>query len=428
MLSVMLAAGCKKSDELEGTGTKSGTEPIVVGIPAVTAAGEADGPVVMKTIGTSGGTISSNDGSLTLKFPAGALSSDQSITVQAITNKAPNGMTGAAWRLLPHGLEFAKPVSLEFKYKKDNQDLFAPELLMLATQVANGKWKVPENIKIQPATNTVSVELEHFSDYAFFLEYVLLDDKTVSAYEQIRLNTTLSVGLNLYCVTPVKEQLGDNDIFIPIPKKISASEGYIVEWSVNGVVNPPQEADYGYYTEAGRAHAVYRAPRKAPNRKIIDLTAKLSFPKRRGLFYLVRQVIPVDNNSFTFTGTVYNNVLPSALLIGDYLVASLTDTSVHPNMPHPGISIEEYHGPGTYSFSEKAIVTASDKDGKSWQHYTYDGNGQRIFGLGSVVITEEGPGGNFLRCKVNGILHFVGNPPGSGDLKGNIEVSFWKVE
>ena len=427
MLALTLAAGCKKSDQLGGTDTRSEKEPVTLGVAAVTTAGEASGPVVMKTIGASGGTISSHDGNLTLKFPAGALVGDQAITVQAITNKAPNGMTNAAWRLLPHGLEFAKPVTLEFKYKKDNQDLFAPELLMLATQLSNGKWQVLENVKIQPATNTVSVELEHFSDYAFFLEYILLDDKTGSAYEQIRLNTTLSVALNLYRVTPVKEKLDEDDIFIPLPHKISSNEGNIIEWAVNGVVNPPQEADYGYYTEADRAHAVYRAPRKAPNRKIIDLNAKLNFPKRKGLFYLVRQVVPVDNNSFTFKGTVHSNVLPSALLIGDYMQASLTDTSVHPKMPHLGISIEGYNGPGTYNFSEKTIVTATDKDGKSWQHYTYAGT-QLVYGPGNIVITEEGPGGNFLRCKINGTLHYVGNPPGTGDLKGTIEVSFWKVE
>ncbi|HMR83531.1 MAG TPA: hypothetical protein PKE30_10380 [Niabella sp.] len=71
--------------------------------------GSVTGTKVEKEMGASGGQITSDDGKMTIIVPAGALSSSTQFSVQRISNTNP-GSVEEAYRLLPHGENFQKPL------------------------------------------------------------------------------------------------------------------------------------------------------------------------------------------------------------------------------------------------------------------------------------------------------------------------------
>src|SRR5689334_6890130 len=79
--------------------------------PETTDKGIPNGPSVSQVIGTTGGSVTSADGLLTVSIPAGALASTKTITIQPITNNVSLGV-GGGYRLGPEGTTFAQPVTL----------------------------------------------------------------------------------------------------------------------------------------------------------------------------------------------------------------------------------------------------------------------------------------------------------------------------
>ena len=71
-----------------------------------------------KIIGANGGSLFSLDALMGVEIPAGALSADTEITIQPVTNFAPNG-NGNAYQLSPEGIKFNKPVKITFKHGKE---------------------------------------------------------------------------------------------------------------------------------------------------------------------------------------------------------------------------------------------------------------------------------------------------------------------
>lgn len=120
---VLILSGCKKAlDALIPTIPDTAT-PTAVGTPV--------GALTSKTIGNSGGSLVSADGNAELIFPAGALSNNTDISIQAITNNAPNGVANA-YRFLPEGITFLQPVTLKFHYTADDLAATLGDLMGIA--------------------------------------------------------------------------------------------------------------------------------------------------------------------------------------------------------------------------------------------------------------------------------------------------------
>src|SRR5215211_4697592 len=102
--------------------------------PSVTTVGTNSGTAVTKTIGSSGGTVVSDDGEVELIIPSGALSANTDITIQPITNNIPTGRT--SYRFTPNGQQFAKDVTIKFHYEENDVAATKPEYMQVAFQNA----------------------------------------------------------------------------------------------------------------------------------------------------------------------------------------------------------------------------------------------------------------------------------------------------
>jgi hypothetical protein len=153
---LLVASACGKSSTSTGTGR-----------PTPTAPGTPIGPPATQPIGSSGGTLTSPDGQLTLTVPPGAVPGSTSLTIQPITNLAPGGV-GNAYRLQPEGTNFSKPVTLTFKADQALAAGHAIEQLTVSTQEGKGYWlRVPAaTVTRDAAAKTVSAATQHFSDWA----------------------------------------------------------------------------------------------------------------------------------------------------------------------------------------------------------------------------------------------------------------------
>ena len=79
----------------------------------VTAFGVPLGGAISGTIGTSGGTLITNDGKVEFVFPAGALTNATDIVIQPVTSNIPFAI-GNAYSHLPENTHFIKPVILNY--------------------------------------------------------------------------------------------------------------------------------------------------------------------------------------------------------------------------------------------------------------------------------------------------------------------------
>ena len=157
VLAVVALVGCAPTEEEPAPEATAIGEPIA-GMAATSA-----------TINETGGTITSSDGRVTVKFPAGALSASATITVQPISNLAHGGV-GLAYRMT--GAEtFQQPVSLVFTYTDEELPGTAPEFLDVAFQNPEGFWQLVDSVTLDTEAKTITATTTHFTDYSFVAKF-----------------------------------------------------------------------------------------------------------------------------------------------------------------------------------------------------------------------------------------------------------------
>jgi hypothetical protein len=115
-------------------------------------------------------TIATIDGAVKISVPSGSISEPVAITADQVTLPVtvPTNevIAETTYDFGPTGTQFVAPVEVSVRY--DPAKLPAnrkEESLRLATLV-NGRWEWVKGSHVDPATNTVSGELQHFSTYA----------------------------------------------------------------------------------------------------------------------------------------------------------------------------------------------------------------------------------------------------------------------
>ncbi|SDE06092.1 hypothetical protein [Niabella drilacis] len=258
---ILIAASCKKMNLNPGTGDEDPYIPEADNNNGqITPAGEVLETAVTVTIGASGGALQSADGRLRITVPAGAVTTDRVFSIQRITNTNIAG-TGAAYRLQPHGVPFAKPVTLSFAYDTLVYEGTVPEAVGIAYQDEKGIWWGQGAVKDATA-KTLSVSTTHFSDWSLFEAFTLYPASgAVNLAQTLNLNVYNNMSDEL-AVPPVPGTLR------PIGPQQDVTAQYIKEWKLGGA---------GTLTPIG-SEAVYTAPASMPARNPVAVSVALKGP------------------------------------------------------------------------------------------------------------------------------------------------------
>ncbi|WP_373044333.1 hypothetical protein [Vulgatibacter sp.] len=254
---VLLLAAC-------GSDGGDGADAAPLNTPARTPVGTPTGDAVAATIGAAGGTLETPDGAVRLEIPPGALSSDEEVSIQPITAEAP-GAIGGAFRLRPEGVTFAQPVRFTLAWEDDEVAGTAPALLQIASQEAEGSWRAYEASAVDEASRTVSVDVEHFSDWSLVAGAVLSPQQA-----------TVKVGQNLELAVLICERVSDDETLLTsLVAKCQKSEilaRFVGNWSVNGV--PGGDATAGSVSKQADSTARYTAPGAVPSSNPVAVSAE----------------------------------------------------------------------------------------------------------------------------------------------------------
>lgn len=262
IICLLLTLGaCKENtDPAPVGGTPEIPNPPLGEMGAVQPVGSPQGTAVVKTIGASGGTITSGDGRFTVTVPAGALDKDVAISMQPISNTNGSGV-GAGYRMLPDGQKFLKGLTMTFAYTDEEVEQTIPEALGIAYQNKEGIWMSVGGVALDKAKKQISVEVDHFTDFTFF-EYVWVDP-VYKAIDPGRSVTIRAWGLGMINIMAGKLPKG-KEIGLPKPNALDYIEG----WELDGE---------GKLSGTGK-EVVYLAPAQIPARNPATVTLKLKSP------------------------------------------------------------------------------------------------------------------------------------------------------
>lgn len=209
LFSCLLLAACSKS------GKAPNEEP--AGTPLQNARGTAAGPLVSTAIGANGGVLSTADGRVKITVPAGAVSANQTFSIQPIQNTLrPGKPDSRSFRLLPENITFNQPVTVELKYDPADLTFGTEDVLRVAYQTAQGYWKsVPA--ALNKTNHTLIVQVKHFCDFAFYEQFELFSNRESAAAGE---KVTFKVGV----VQVEEEKSGDEeeDMLAPLLHFISS--------------------------------------------------------------------------------------------------------------------------------------------------------------------------------------------------------------
>ncbi|MBN8821023.1 MULTISPECIES: hypothetical protein [unclassified Spirosoma] len=258
LLTTLSIVGCKK--EVDIVNPDDPNVPSEQRTGKVCPVGVSLSEAITTAIGPAGGKLTTADDWLTISVPAGAVESNQTFSIQPITNTGPQGL-GTAFRLAPHGITFKKPVTIRVHYDPDRLEGTIAQALALAYQTDNGIWRLAANGKIDTTAHTVSVETMHFSDWAL-LERALL----VPSVGFLKTGGNLVLGVRLLT----------EELFVPIDKEVDVPEPF---------ESPSTVVDYSSWKLVGEGQLIpaawkaqYKAPATVPARNPVAVTVKLNGP------------------------------------------------------------------------------------------------------------------------------------------------------
>lgn len=124
-------------------------------------------------IGANGGSLTSPDGLMTLRFPANALAVDTVISIGSPTAAATAEFdteelpVDGHYVLEPDGTQFAVPVEMEWDIPSSSSQ---PGAVRMVSLLSGGVFDVPtEPVVTNPVTGKVTTSIEHFSDLFFVI-------------------------------------------------------------------------------------------------------------------------------------------------------------------------------------------------------------------------------------------------------------------
>lgn len=275
-LLLLLLYACEKKDGTEGIGGGATTG-------VVRPVGQPTGVLTEAIIGPQGGSLASNDSTIIVDIPAGALRADVNVGIELISRTlvdAPENTSRPAYRLTPHGQIFSKPVTVRFMFTEEEFAMLQTNALGLAYQATDGRWKRMGKARADTVAKSVSVQTTHFSDWTWF-ETIFLTPKADFSVE-----VNGSATLQVMSVLPLIDlNTGEFDTaeesYIEEPSRVKLP----VDWRI---VNGPGNGTISGVPTA--ASAVFKAPGAVPttnNPALIEARVSL---KNRSVLLLYRNL------------------------------------------------------------------------------------------------------------------------------------------
>ena len=210
-LALITLAACKKksSHEAPGPGTPP---PAITGKPFTTSKGAVAGNPTTAVINAAGGNLQTPDLNVSITVPAGAVNGNQTFSVQSVSNTLRPDKPLNAYRILPENVNFNKPVTVTLRYNARELTSGAEEMLMLAWQDNNGTWH-PLPTTLNKINHTVSAQVTHFCDIAFYEQFELFAAKTrVQAGQELALRVGVQeISVNHdSLLAPLQHRIDDN--------------------------------------------------------------------------------------------------------------------------------------------------------------------------------------------------------------------------
>jgi hypothetical protein len=389
-LAVLLLAavpfGCQKpADPVPDPTTPGQTDPGSTpgpskeGLVCPVGAVLPEAGVVSQTIGPAGGELQSADGRLKLVFPAGALATAQTVSVQAIANTSPSGV-GVGYRLLPDGATFAKPVSLTFTYDEAELRGTVAGALTVGFQNKKGVWVAVSGTQVNPTTRTVTAQTTHFTDWMLGKLAWVLPRQTV-----MDPGSTLEFKLIGY----TDEQLAAynrGDLELPAPGELSQG----VRWELGG---PGQLRDNG-------SRATYTAPGQVPAVNPVAISTR--FRQGGHEFLVVSNVyIGREGLSIRVDGGPWLTSGPAplgAVTVGKYVQAVFAPFL---NGKFAGTATVrwfdgQYNG-ATFTYNKKLEYVNFVNENSTVEYFTFQAvaNGVR-FSPGALEVYDSGKSGEYV--------------------------------
>jgi hypothetical protein len=274
ILCSFLFFSCSKTDDIISTPPTDEAKTPPADESTKTPVGSPVGAAIRKTIDAKGGQLSSADGRIQVIIPAGALETAKEISIQAITSELPGGV-GNAFRLLPHGEQFKKEVTVVFNYKKEDLVSTLPEFLDVAYQDTEGSWLAIVNSTIDKTNRKISVATNHFSDWGYFKSLNLTpEEASVEPGGAVE----LKISTRFPYIDPDDVPAGQPSVkILRNPRELRADE--IKKWTYTGNGILISRASQAFYT----------APDEEPDTNPEVVTATINM-HRKGQFMLVSNI------------------------------------------------------------------------------------------------------------------------------------------
>jgi len=276
LVCILFSYSCRKDKDSIPVTPPDGNTATAVGTPV--------GVATAKIIDETGGEVSSDDGTVKIIIPAGALDVAKEIRIQPLTNQLPSGV-GNAYRITPHGEQFSKPVTLVFKFKQDDLTSTLSEFLDVAYQDTLGSWQAISNPVLDKVNHEIRITTTHFSDWTYFKSLKL--EPAAATVEQgavieLKLTTTFPY------VDP--DDVPTGSATTPVytsPRALRPDE--IKGWSYNGEGSLDPDG----------SKAIYMAPDHVPSANPEAIAVNINL-HRKGQFMLIANMTVLGEEQVTY--------------------------------------------------------------------------------------------------------------------------------
>lgn len=396
------ASGCKKKAETSVSHFKPKYVP--------TEKGTNTGTAATQTIDSNGGKVSSADGRIDVTIPAGVFTTATQVTIQPITNTAPNGL-GVGYRLLPEGTTFSQPATVTFHL--DQVQAAGIGSAFVISQHADGLWySQPHQVRDSSAA-TVSVPAKHFSDWTLATTVLLKPQKTrVKASQTANFTATIITTKDVDTGDPeLANPLGDDEVTVPTEENLTNQLAHSTpSWQVNGVNGGTDT--FGHVSDSNMT-GNYKAPSVPPKPSEVTVSLTVALGK-------TKVVAPANATIYdqeTWSGSSHVTLADGTVIDSTFVFAETSDDG-HGHVKF-NVQTGTVHAQPPVTLPNGCSLKVSPKDYQigpkdGFMTATYDlgrgGESPMVAGTGTTVWLAT---------------YTTDCPNGSGSMPGGLQAMWW---